>query len=232
LSRDVVGAALGMRLMEPGFSAARNGNCQTVGRLRIVDVDPSVDSAVDEALASAGLAAVDVDMPEWRDWIDAASDLMGAEGFVAHRFLLDRADRLEERHARGIAEGGRVPSQRVVACRRVALAATDQLRRLLARFPVLALPTLAMQPPRLGESARTTYLTVPLNLCGLPALALPVPRDDSDLPASLQLVGGHFEEERLLAVGAEVEAALADVARESARQTPNLTRCPSRREGQ
>jgi Asp-tRNA(Asn)/Glu-tRNA(Gln) amidotransferase A subunit family amidase len=40
-----------------------------------------------------------------------------------------------------------------------------------------------------------------------------VPRDDGDLPASLQLVVGHFQEERLLAIGAKVEAALADVAR-------------------
>jgi amidase len=213
LARDVSGAALGMRLMEPGFPAALNGDCHTVGRLRIADVEPGVDAAVDAALASAGFRAVDVDIPEWRDWISAANDLMSAEGFEAHRFLLDRTDQLEQRHARGITEGGRVSSQRVVACRRVAMAATDRLRGLLAEFPVLALPTLAMQPPRLGESARITYLTVPLNLCGLPALALPVPRGDGGPPASLQLVSSHFQEEWLLAVGADIEAALADVAR-------------------
>ena len=208
LTRDVGAAALGMRLMEPGFSAALNIDCTTVGRLRIPDVDPTVDAAVDAALASAGLSTVDVHIPEWRGWITAANDLMSAEGFLAHRFLLDRADRLEERHAWGIEDGGKVPAQRVVACRRVALSATDRLRRLLEEHPTLALPTLAMQPPRLGKSARTTYLTVPFNLAGLPALALPVPRDDGGLPASLQLVGGPFEEERLLAVGVEVEAAV------------------------
>lgn len=208
LARDVDNATLGMRLMEPHFAAAPNGDCRTVGRLRIADVDPVVDAAVDAALAAAGLMTVDIEIPGWRDWIRAANDLMSAEGYVAHRFLLDRADRLEERHARGIEEGGRVPAQRVVACRRVALAATDRLRRLLAEYSMLALPTLAMEPPRLAETARTTYLTVPFNLCGLPALALPVPRDDGALPASLQLVGAHFEEERLLAVGAEIEAAL------------------------
>jgi amidase len=208
LTRDVGTAVLGMRLMEPGFSAAPNGDCTTVGRLRIPDVDPTVDAAVDAALTSAGLLTVDLQIPEWREWIAAANDLMSAEGFLAHRFLLDRADRLEERHARGIVEGGKVPAQRVVTCRRVALSATDRLRRLLAEYSMLALPTLAMQPPRLGESARTTYLTVPFNLAGLPALALPAPRDDGGLPASLQLVGGHLEEERLLAVGAEVEAAI------------------------
>jgi amidase len=208
LTRDVGTAVLGMRLMEPGFSAAPNGDCTTVGRLRIPDVDPTVDAAVDAALASAGLSTVDLHIPEWREWIAATNDLMSAEGFLAHRFLLDRADRLEERHARGIEDGGKVPAQRVVTCRRVALSATDRLRRLLVEYPILALPTLAMQPPRLGESARTTYLTVPFNLAGLPALALPVPRHDGGLPASLQLVGGHLEEERLLAVGAEVEAAI------------------------
>jgi amidase len=209
LTRDVRTASLGMRLMEPGFCAAPNGDCTTVGRLRIADVDPTVDVAVDASLAAAGLSTVDVQVPEWPEWIRAANDLMSAEGFLAHRFLLDRADRLEERHARGIEEGGKVPAERVVACRRVALSATDRLRRLLEEYSMLALPTMAMQPPRLGVSARTTYLTVPFNLAGVPALAVPVRRDDGGLPASLQLVGGHFEEERLLAVGAEVEAALA-----------------------
>jgi amidase len=209
LTRDVRTAALGMRLMEPGFSAAPSGDCTRVGRLRMADVDPTVDVAVDASLAAAGLSTVDVQVPEWPEWIRAANDLMSAEGFLAHRFLLDRADRLEERHARGIEEGGKVPAERVVACRRVALSATDRLRRLLDEYSMLALPTMAIQPPRLGESARTTYLTVPFNLAGLPALAIPVRRDDGSLPASLQLVGGRFEEERLLAVGAEVEAAIA-----------------------
>jgi amidase len=209
LARDVAGAALGMRLMEPGFSAAPTGDCRTVGRLRIAEVDPIVDAAVDEALSSANLTAVDVEVPEWRDWIDPANDLMSSEGYLAHRFLLDRADHLEERHARGIADGANVSASRVLACRRLAIAARDRLHHLLSGYGMLALPTLAMKPPRLGESARTTHLTVPLNFTGLPALALPVPCAQSELPASLQLVGEQFEEERLLAVGAEVEAALA-----------------------
>ena len=68
-----------------------------------------------------------------------------------------------------------------------------------------ALPTLAVEPPLVAERAGLTYLTVALNFTGHPALALPVPRSDSHLPASLQLVGPHYSEETHLPYGSVVE---------------------------
>jgi Asp-tRNA(Asn)/Glu-tRNA(Gln) amidotransferase A subunit family amidase len=50
-------------------------------------------------------------------------------------------------------------------------------------------------------------LTAPINLSGLPALALPLTVRDN-LPASLQLVGPQGGEELLIAIGRIVEAAL------------------------
>jgi amidase len=51
-----------------------------------------------------------------------------------------------------------------------------------------------------------TQLTMPFNLAGLPALALPVPSEHR-LPASLQLVGPAGGEGLLLTTGLLVEAA-------------------------
>ena len=51
-----------------------------------------------------------------------------------------------------------------------------------------------------------TLLTAPVNLAGLPALSLPVPAPDGVI-ASLQVIGG--SEERVLAFGKAIEAALA-----------------------
>jgi Asp-tRNA(Asn)/Glu-tRNA(Gln) amidotransferase A subunit family amidase len=48
--------------------------------------------------------------------------------------------------------------------------------------------------------------TLPINLAGIPALALPVPT--ATLPASLQLVGRAGTEERLIALGRRIEAAV------------------------
>jgi amidase len=72
---------------------------------------------------------------------------------------------------------------------------------------VLALPTMATPPPRLDERVGMTQLTAPINLSGLPALALPLTVRDN-LPASLQLVGPQGGEELLIAIGRIVEAAL------------------------
>lgn len=205
LARDVAGLVTGMQMMEPGFTVAPvPGGSVRVARLRFPDTEPGIDAAVDAALEAAGLDAVDVSIPEWDDWIDAANDVMVAEGAVAHRHLLARAELLEERHVRGIERYLSMPPAQVTASRRVGQEASARLRALLEEFAAIALPTLRFEPPRIGEPARTTYLTVPFNLTGSPAVAVPVPRDDCDLPASLQLAGNWFDEERLLALAARI----------------------------
>ncbi|MGH9094272.1 MAG: hypothetical protein ACRDXE_03845, partial [Acidimicrobiales bacterium] len=64
-------------------------------------------------------------------------------------------------------------------------------------------------PPVLGEAARMMRLrlTMPVNLAGLPALALAVPTE-AGFPASLQLLGAAGAEELLLATAAAIEASL------------------------
>ena len=72
---------------------------------------------------------------------------------------------------------------------------------------LLALPTMPVLPTRLDEPPPDTRTTnVPVNLAGLPALALPAPTD-GPLPASVQLVGPGGSESLLLATGAVLEAA-------------------------
>jgi Asp-tRNA(Asn)/Glu-tRNA(Gln) amidotransferase A subunit family amidase len=73
------------------------------------------------------------------------------------------------------------------------------------------MPTLTGAPPLLGEHPRLslTVLTMPANLAGLPALALPVPGGPDGLPASLQLIGPPNGEEQLIAIARTIEAAIA-----------------------
>ena len=81
---------------------------------------------------------------------------------------------------------------------------------LQARHPFLVLPTLMGAPPLIGERGMSlTLLTMPANLAGLPALALPVPGGPAGLPASLQLIGPPGSEEQLLALGRVIETAVA-----------------------
>jgi amidase len=83
---------------------------------------------------------------------------------------------------------------------------------LLDRHGVLALPVLAgvaPEPPGGDDDLLLTMLTGPVNVAGLPAFALPVPLPGSHLPASVQLIGPAGGEERLCAVAAALEEALA-----------------------
>ena len=71
-------------------------------------------------------------------------------------------------------------------------------------------PTLSILPPELASADEllAARYTLPVSLAGGPALALPIPAC-GPLPASVQLVSSWGGEERLLAAGAAVEAAVA-----------------------
>lgn len=214
LGADVAAVELGMRLMEPGFAAAPDPGTLAVARLRLpveggVEIDPDVDTAVDEALRAAGCEVADEYVADWGAGLEAANTMMLAEGYMAHRHLLDRADRISYRIRRRIELGGDVPAEDLLEARDASRSLRSGLDVLLARHPVLALPTVPGLPPKAGDRDVTlTSLTVPVNLAGLPALALPVPRPGGGVPASLQLVGPDGSEERLLAFGAKIEAAV------------------------
>jgi Asp-tRNA(Asn)/Glu-tRNA(Gln) amidotransferase A subunit family amidase len=86
----------------------------------------------------------------------------------------------------------------------------DELATLFDQVDFLVTPTLSLFPPLIEEGTRLLAgrCTLPVNLAGLPALALPV-RTDGPLPASIQLIGPAHSEERLLAAGAALESASA-----------------------
>ena len=106
----------------------------------------------------------------------------------------------------------RAPSPRRHSARpgRKRCAGAPPCRQLWERVDLLALPTLLGFPPTLDKSremVRIRGLTSPVNLAGVPALALPVPTG-GPLPASIQLIGPAGGEESLLAAGAILEQAV------------------------
>ena len=208
LGADVAAVELGMRLIEPGFAA---GSCEpAVGRIRPeLDIDPVTDGAVDAALAAAGLRVANVAGFDLRAAARAADVLIDAEAYQANAYLLPQLDRLSPQMRRNMTESGALTADQVDAANGTRQAVREWFAATLDRFPVLALPTLAGAPPLLGErSMSLTVLTMPANLAGLPALALPVPGGPAELPASLQLIGPPGGEEQLIALGRVIETAL------------------------
>jgi amidase len=207
MARDVAGVIEGMALLEPGFVAAASP-APVIGRVRVADIDPVIDAAVDAALAASEVEVVEIELPGW--------DAAGAAGFVVMFHELWVVDRdLYEQDAAGLGddivermEEGREISS---AAYEQARAQRDEWRAELAaafeRAPVLAWPTLAMFPTRFDEPFPNTRRTgLPVNHAGHPSLALPVPAPGR-FPASIQLVGPDNREDLLCATGLVMEAA-------------------------
>jgi len=207
LGADVAAVELGMALIEPGFAAASGDVPGRVGRIR-PDADAAVDAAVDAALAAAGLQVSDVTGFDFRDANSAGNALIDVEAYQANAHLIPYMDRLSPQIRRNMAEGAAVTGDERAAAEGVRQAVRDWFAAALDRHPVLALPTLVGPPPLLGERMPLTVLTMPANLAGLPALAMPVPGGPAGLPASLQLIGPPGGEERLIALGRLIEAVL------------------------
>jgi amidase len=209
LGRDLDAIELGMRLLEPGFTAPAYAGPMTVGRLRPERPTLAIAPEIDAALAAAGFGAQDVHGADFTAAIEALATFIDREGYLSNVHLLPDLARLPEHIQDNMEIGAGIGAAELAEASRK----RDELRGVLddalRRFPFLALPTLAIAPPPLGEPrVRLTALTGPINLAGLPALALPLTVHGKNLPASLQLVGHAGGEETLIAAGRIVAAAL------------------------
>ena len=213
IAADVAGLAAAMALLEPGFTTRSSRPVERLGRLRpsAEGANPEIDAAIDAALIRSGLEIIDVQLPDWPTAFTHTRALLDNEAAVANAALLaDPASdgKISEAVRARLEAGALVSEGQLAAAREFRLAWRAQLAAVLDQVQVLALPTVAFFPPPLAEAGQHnfTQLTAPVNLAGLPALALPVP-SSRGLPASLQLIGPANGEELLLATGSVLEAA-------------------------
>ncbi len=204
LAADVAGLVAGMTLLEPGFAVAA-GVPERVARLRL-PARADIDAGIDAALRAAEVEMSDVELPGWAAAGEATLTVLGSEAWNTNRDLLPTGLVGADVAAR-LRSGGEVTAEELDAAAAVAARWQRDLARLFGRYDVLALPTLLDVPPLLEHAEDMLHLraTLPVNLAGLPALAMPVAA--ATFPASLQLVGPPGSEERLLALGQRIESA-------------------------
>jgi amidase len=224
LARDVAGVVAGMVLLDPAFdatSAAQEWPGGRIGRVRPdLPVDPAVDAAVDAALTALvevgrGSVAVvelagtgDRVSAGWSDAVRTGLDILGAEAAALHRRLAtDHPDGVGADVAASLAHAAGIGHQRLRDARAASTRWSATLATAFSSVDVLALPTIGSAPPTFEEAARWPAVrwTLPVNVAGLPALAVPVRRAEGP-PASVQLVGPPGGEELLCRIGAAVEA--------------------------
>jgi amidase len=116
--------------------------------------------------------------------------------------------------------GARLPA-RTLAGALVALARYEtQVIEQFSRFNVVLTPGLATLPPPIGfydrvdpeqnfrQQVQVTPFSSFVNVCGLPALALPVMATPEGIPIGVQLIGAPGGDATVLALGAQLEAEL------------------------
>ena len=212
MARDVAGVAAGMALLEPGFTVAETAP-RTVGVLEL-DADPVITAAIDDALRTAEFDVRPVAIPGLDAVITAAITILDAQAWAANSGLVATSgDRIGFDVMDRLARASAVTPAMVFAAEAVIAGWRAMLDDLWQRVDMLAAPTLLGYPPLLEDSHllfKLRALTSPVNAAGVPSLALPIPSSGQDgpIPANVQLIGPRNSEDRLLAAGAMLEAAV------------------------
>jgi len=212
MAADVAGLVTGMTLLEPGFAAAARP-AASIGRLRPagVSTDPVIDAAVDEALARSEIGVAELELAGWQDALSATYALMDLEVTACDGFLMadpDSRAQLGTQVRQRLADAAEVTAEQAGYAREFQRSWQAAFDRLFRAAELLVMPSAPTFPPPVagGGKGPHTRCAAPINLAGLPALALPVPAAHR-LPASLQLIGPPGSEELLLVTGAVIEAA-------------------------
>jgi amidase len=194
-----------MRMIAPDWSPAPQV-ASVVGRLRLDNVDRDAEDLIDKALHAAGFAVREVQLPGWDTTGEAFHAIILGELWREHGDLLD-ADGVSGHVNEALRHGRDISHERLddarAACRRW----RAQVEAVLAEVDVVAMPTLAAPPPFLTNvDFRVTRLTRPINVAGLPAIAMPVRSPARAVPVSLQLFGPAYGEELLCGTAQVIES--------------------------
>ena len=228
LARDIAGAVEGMDLLQAGFGARYRqamSNKPTaekirVGRLHVSGTTPSIDRAVDDALAKTGFKVVPLGQDLTDKWARAQNDaaVVAAVGAWLRDAKFETQPRVALRTKAIVALGGIQYQTAYKAALRRQPAWKSAISEAFKSVDFIALPTMQTLPPHLPPFGGTLAFelrtlnaqnTQAVNFAGVPALAVPIPlRKHSDLVTSLQLIGPNQSEAGLLNAGRLVEKAM------------------------
>jgi len=176
----------------------------------VEDCDPGVYPAVEQAarvFADLGAQVEKVEIAILREAAAANGTMVIADAAAFHRDRLsERPDWFGPDVRQRLEKGRAVTSTEYALARRVQSEAKRYFDLFFERFDVLILPTTAaVAAPIEGlDSAayapKLTRFTAPFNLTGLPAISVPNGTVDG-LPVGLQIVGGMWQEGKVLAAG-------------------------------
>jgi aspartyl-tRNA(Asn)/glutamyl-tRNA(Gln) amidotransferase subunit A len=172
------------------------------------EVTPEIEAAIEEALRvyrSLGAEVREIDIPS----IDAANVgvlIMLVEAFAYHQDdLRTQPGRFGKVAGRMFRSGGLFTGGEYLQAQRMRSRLCEDLRAVFREVDLLLAPA-ALEPPTTFEETysaprRRRSMTIPFNMTGSPALALPCGFTDGGLPLGMQIVGPAFGEALVLRAG-------------------------------
>jgi aspartyl-tRNA(Asn)/glutamyl-tRNA(Gln) amidotransferase subunit A len=181
------------------------------------DLDPTVERAVEEAIATLvklGARRVDLDTSALRSSYTAFHAILATEASAIHeRWMRERPGDYGASTRQALARGFFVSGVDYVNARREQARIRAALEHALREVDVLVTPALPRTAPPIGTPMSRepdeawNRLMPPFNLAGVPALGVPCGFDAEGLPIGLQIAGRAFDEVTVLRVGAAYERA-------------------------
>lgn len=217
MAANVENLVRGMDLLERGFMGkyqqemARRPSAATlrIGRLRLQGTDAGVDQAIDAALQRAGFKIVELGEAFAKRWDQAHKDgntIAVVDGWLTNKEFANQDD-VSSLVKAALLLGDIDYPRAFDDARERRNEWLLELRSVFAKVDLIALPTLQSLPPKIPLSGGSPLLealmlskqnTVAVNYAKIPAIAIPVPMQKGNIPASLQLVGPRLSEARLL----------------------------------
>lgn len=227
MAKDIAKTVQGMDLLQSGFAARYrqavadrpSARGIRVGRVYIDGTHPSVDQAVDSALAATGFTVVRFGREFTEKWNQAQKDAatVAAVGAWIYDLKFQNEPEVSIRTKAVVALGGLEYKTMYQPALRRRAAWKAEMRKAFRKVDFIALPTLKSLPPHVPFFGGTLVFEVRMlalqntqavNLAGVPALAMPVPIAHQKVPASLQLIGPSRSEAALLNAGRMVEGSV------------------------
>ncbi len=182
------------------------------------DVDPEVGRAVLAAidtLGDIGAELVEVEVPALEGELETWETITSVDALMCHRDLY--AERAGEYgpFAQLLEHAKSQRPEDYAAARDRGRAFAGRLRRVFEEVDVIACPSLAVLPVPINDDGTGNFegtgswyrFTIPYNFSRSPTVSVPCGLSEAGLPASLQLVGRHFEEGTIIELAAAYQGA-------------------------